>query len=194
MTEYTKFPAYIDIEYHSPYGVHHMQLKTREWNPASLTGSLGSYLDWNDNPTDAEAMIDYLVTRLKPFFLATTNFDVATIYTLDAVGAPAIPRAGKTLDEAGTSVSTTQAKAAQHTLTFRDTGWNVSRLVFLDAPVSAGFEPISDVTGVTAMENLIAAWTSSDLAFASMADLRPATFRKVVYTLNDTLRRKYGMT
>jgi hypothetical protein len=194
MTEYSKYPGYIDFEYSSAYSVHHMQLKTKEWNPAGGTGGLGSYEAWDASTIGAEAMIDAMVDVLKPFFLGTTSFDAATIYTLSAVGSPAIPRAGKVLSVAGTSTESTQAKAVQETWTFRDVDWGICRIVMLDAPTGAGFEPITDITGVTEAEDLVAEFTAVTNAWASPADGRPATFRRIVYTLNDGLRRQYDMT
>jgi hypothetical protein len=194
MTVYDLFPGYVLLDYHSTFGAHKAILPTRAWNAASVTGVLGSYENWASNPVDAEAMIDDLVTALLPFHHTSTEFDAATIYTIAAVGDPAIPRAGKALTAVGSSSSALQRKAVTQTWVFRDTGWNISKLVLMDTPIGINFDKVTDITGSADALALASEWTSDVNAWSSRANLQPDQFRNIVYDLNDKLRKEYGMT
>lgn len=193
MAEHALFPGYVKFDYHSLWGKHVMILPTRAWNSVPLTGTLGSWTAWNGSNVDGEAMIDSFVNAIKAAFLASTSFDIATIYTIAALGDPAIPQAAKALGIVGTNTTGTQAKAAQSTWTMRDTTYNLSRLVFLDAPVGAGFEPTSDISGSPSTLAMFTQWSADTNAWSSRAGNRVSTFIKISYDLSDKLRREYGM-
>lgn len=187
------YPGFVLFNYHSAWGAHKMTLPTRAWQAANISGVLGSYTAWDATQIDAESMIDALVAKLKAFWLATAEIDDVTVYTLASPTAPAIPVAGKAVGVVGTSVDSTQAKAAEIHWTFRDTGYAISGLSMLDAPVGTGFEPVTSVVGHAAVVALIAEWTATFNAWSSRAGARPSVFRKITYKLNDALRKRYGM-
>lgn len=193
MTVYDLYPAYFLIDYHSTFGAHKAIIPTRAWNPVSITGILGSYEGWDTTPVDAEVMIDSFVTDLLPFHHTTTEFDAVTIYTIAAPGDPAIPRTGKALTDTGSSTSTLQRKAVTQTWVFRDTGWNIFKLVLMDTPIGIDFDKVTDLTSNVPAQNLRDIVINPSNAFQSRANLRPDQFRNIVYDLNDKLRKVYGM-
>jgi hypothetical protein len=187
-------PAYIVIDYHSANGRHKMTIPTRAWSPTSITGDLGSYQCWNETPVDAEDMITALLGKVKAVFLPTAGFDVVTIYTKDTAEAPSIPRVAKALAIVGTSVSAEWAKAVQHNWMFRDAEYAQSKLTFLDAPIGSGWDPVTDLSGIAVLQDIVDQFVAPENAWSSRNDLRPSTFIKITYTLNEKLRREYGMT
>jgi hypothetical protein len=191
MTVHSLYPGFIKLDYHSAYGKHSQILPTRAWSNTNITGVLGSYTSWSGAPIDAEAMVDAFVADLKGFYLATTTIDACTLYSMATPSDPAIPVAGKGIGVVGTNTGTTQAKATIQTWVMRDTAFDISKLVFLDAPVAAGFEPVTALSGAPA--GLLADWTSNTNAWSSRAGNRVVTFFKATYDLDDKLRREYGM-
>jgi len=189
----TLYPTIIDFVQHSTYGTHHMRLGAREWNSVGAGGDLGSFEAWNTTTIDAEAMIDEFILKAKVFFHTTSEFDTVTILTMASPTSPAIPKTGKALAVAGTNSSSSWRKAVQQHWTFRDTGWNESNFVFLDTPFGTTFDPTSDPTGITEVTDMIAVYTADSNAWSSRKNLQPTTFRKISYTLNNALRKQYGM-
>lgn len=189
------YPAFIRLDYHSAYAPHVMILPTKEWLPTSIGGTLGSYEGWSGIPVDAEDMVNDLVTAMKPFFLASTTFDLATVYTMAAAVAPAIPQATVGLAVAGTNVDVvSQAKAVQQTLSMRTTGGGHMKMVFLDAPAGSGFDKAFPA-GFSAAELALVAQLRNDLnAWSGRDNSQPGPAISVTYTLNEKLRKEYRMT
>lgn len=187
-------PGYVLIAYHSAYGKHNMILPTRAWSQTPITGALGSWVNWNSVPIDGEDMVTAFVTAIKAAFLATTIFDTATVYTQADENSPAFARKSIALSIAGTNSGTLQAKAVQHNWMFRDDEFSQSKLTFLDAPIGSNFDPTSDISGSPALVAIYDEWTSVDNAWSSRNGLRPSQFVKITYTLNEKLRKEYGMT
>lgn len=187
-------PGYVLIAYHSAYGKHNMILPTRAWSPTPITGNLGSWVNWNSVPIDGEGMVNDLVDLFAPIFLATTIFDTATVYTQADENSPAFARKTVALATPGTNTGTLQAKAVQHNWMFRDDEFALSKLTFLDAPIGSNFDPTTDISGIPALDDLANQWMDADQAWSSRNGLRPSQFVKITYTLNEKLRKEYGMT
>lgn len=192
MAENGLYPGYVLLASHSAYGKHNNILPTSEWSPTAITGNLGSWQGWNSVPIDGEAMVTNLVNALAAAFLSTYVFDTATVYTIATPGGPAIPRKSIALAIPGTSTLTGPAKATMQTWIFRDASYNLSKLVFLDSPVPATFEPTTNFSGGT-VAAIVAEWTGAGNAWSSRAGLRPELPQKITYTMNEKLRREYGM-
>lgn len=187
------YPAFVLINYHSTYGPHKMIIPTRAWQATNITGTIGSYTAWDSSQVDAELMVNDLVTTFLPFFLATTSFDAATVYTLASPTSPQLPQATVALTAVGTSTSTTQAKAGETHYSFRDTGFNLSGITFLDAPVNVGFEPKTPASFSVEDDSLKLEFTAVNRAWSSRAGFRPSVLRRATYDLNGKLRKEYGM-
>jgi len=188
------YPAYVLINYHSVYGTHKMIIPTRAWQPTNITGTMGSYTAWDTTQVDAEVMINALVATFQPFFLSTSAFDDATIYTLTSPTSPALPQRGAALTLPGTGTGTGQAKAAESHYSFRDTAFNLAGITFLDAPVNAGFARKDPAAFSVEDDALKLEFSAVNRAWSSRAGFRPSVLRKITYDMNGKLRREYGMT
>lgn len=191
MTPNSLVPSYGVIDYVSLWGAHKSTIPTLQW---TLGGTYGEYLAHDDlTVVDAETMWTDFVDDLKVFALPTLTFNSVTLYNKPTVDAPSIPVAIIPLAVVGTSAATTQAKAAQSTWNFRTTLFGKFKLVLLDTPIGSGFE-----------KTLPAAWGASDLAIlGALSDLTKAFCGRdnsaiqsgvsKTYTMNEKLRRAYGM-
>lgn len=194
MTEYSLDPAFIRLDYVSVWGPHVHLIPTKEWLPTSLTGAMGSYVNWLGTPIDGEEMIDNLVAVFAGLHKDNTNYTLATVYTKDGVDAPAIPVATKALAVAGTSILTTHAKAIQATMNMRTAGVQPVKLVFLDVPHSAGdFDKETPFTFSVIEEAIFSEFMSSSNAWAGRDNTIPAAAISVTWNINQSLRKRYGM-
>jgi hypothetical protein len=195
MAENDLFPGYVAVRYHSQFGNHLQILPTRAWSSTAITGALGSWEGWNAVPIDGEVMVNALIDKFAALFPPDVAYESATVYTIDAPGAGAIPRKAVPLIQVGTLGSSTLTSAAfQANWMFRDDEYALSKLVFLDITPGANFFPVTDTTGITAVNDVIAQWTDIGNAWSTRNGLRPTIFQKITYTLNEKLRKEYGMT
>lgn len=195
MAENTLSPAFAVIAYHSLYGAHKMTVPTTEWFPTPLTGTIGSYVDHDGNPIDAEQMwIDYC-NLLKVFMKSSNVFDSVTIYTMATSTSPQIPRASAALGIAGTSAAAGFSQAQSATFNFKTAGNGDFRIVILDTPFGAGgfnaVHPADFGTDVTDLEDFVC---GRDTAIIGRDNTIPSTLRKITYDLNDKLQRVYKMS
>jgi len=194
MTEYSLDPAFVRLDYVSVWGPHVHLIPTKEWLPTSISGTMGSYVDWTSTPVDAEAMIDDLVAAFAPIHKDNTNYTLATIYTKDGVDAPAIPVATKALSVAGSSALTTHAKAIQATFNMRTLGVQPFKLVFLDVPHSGGdFDKETPFTFSAAEIAIFAEVMNPARAWAGRDNTQGAAAISVTWNINQSLRKRYGM-
>lgn len=182
------YPAYVEINYQSAFGVHQMRLPTRAFNVAN-----NEFSTWSGGVIDATVMIAELVDDMAEFFAPTTEFTDYIIYTLATPTSDAEPVASAPLATPGVSVGTGWSKAIQQTFTFRTTEFGISKLVFLDPVTSNNFDRVTDGSTPAALAALIADWTKETAAWSGRDNARPATFVQIAYTLNEKLRREYRM-
>lgn len=195
MTVHSYYPAFVQLNYHSPAGAHTQRFSTKEWNSVPLVpgNGLGSYNNWLGLPVDGEEMVLELVDKLQAFNIPGTVYDNAVVYTLASVDAPAIPRATLNLGIPGTSASVLWWKAVMQTWVMRDTEYNMAKIVQLDCPQRDSWEPLSDLSSSVPAQELVGVFTSDAWAWSSKANLKIATFQKITYKLSDTLRKEYNM-
>lgn len=195
MTEYSLYPAFLDMAYHSAYGSHHAIIPTREWSNVPLVplALLGSYMNWNEIVCDGEAMVDAYVDAFLEFFPSTTLVDTVTVFTMADEDAPKIPRAIKAYGQAGTDATSAWSKAVQKTWTLRDVNFNVAKYVMLDCLAVGGFDKVTDISGSAESLAYVGTMTSSSWAFSSRAGFKPLSLQSVATDINDKLRKEYGM-
>ena len=194
MTPNSLSPAFGVIAYDSAYGSHKCTIPTLAWSIGIGTNGYGGYVA-HDGTTAVDAMDlwENLVDLIKVYHLPSTTFNTITLYTKASPTAPSVPVAIIPSSDVGTSVATTQSKAAQSTFNFRTTLFNPFKLVMLDAPVATGFT-----------KTLRASWGAPDLAlegeFSDQAKPWAGRDGAVIasgisktYTLNEKLRRAYEM-
>jgi len=194
MAENSLYPGFIKFDYHSVYGAHSQIVPTTAWNSVPLVpgNALGSYTNWSSAPCDGELMAIDLATALNAFLPATGGYDTATVYTLDTETSPARPRATLALGLTGTNVSTAWSKAASQTFVARDSEFSLGKIVQLDVP-TASFDPLVDLSGSAPAQEVFDTWSALGWAWATRNGLRPESFVRLVYDLNDKLRREYDM-
>jgi hypothetical protein len=194
MANNSLWPAFGIVDYSSAYGNHKMTIPTRAWNAGIGTNGFGGYLGWDlSTANDAQDMWTDLITDIAAFAPATLTFNNATIYTMASSISPRIPVTQIPLNIAGTSAATTQAKAAQSTWNFRTTTFGIFKLVLLDSPVGTGFNKTlagsfgaPDLAVIGGLTDQAKAWSGRDGS-------PPANCHSKTYTLNEKLRREYGM-
>lgn len=188
------YPSYVKVNYHSIYAQHTMTLPTRRWIPTPVTGANGSYLDWTGTPRDGEDMIHDLFVVLQEICSADVNFDTFIIYDIPTVGDAPQPVSGGVIDLPGTVAVPGWQKAVQTTFTFFDTGFNTAKLVLLDAASLNDFNKHLAGDFSAGEIDVIAQYISDGNAWASRAELRPSVCRSVTQTINDELRKQYGLS
>lgn len=193
MAENSLFPAFVKIDYHSPWGTHVMTIPTKGWNDDVSAGGKGTFDTWGGSPADADDMVKDLVNLLKPFYQPDHFFDLYTIYTMASETAKPNPVASNSLGIEGTEASSNWSKAVQTTFTIRTDSFGIMRIVLLDAPNPASFDRIASFDAspealalVTELGSLTKGWSGRDNA-------KPGTLVQIAYTLNEKLRREYHM-
>lgn len=178
-------PAFVRINYHSPFGFHTMQIPTLAWDS-------GNFATWAAGVVDDSTMIEDLVTLMLPFFPEGVIFDNWLIFSQPTPEDDPVPvAAGLFVLFEGTAALPGWTKAVQETITIRSTNFGVSKLVFLDAASGNSFEPITVPDGsMTALLNEIG---DTSKGWSAQDNGRPATFIKLSKTLNEKLRRAYRM-
>jgi hypothetical protein len=194
MAEHSLFPSYVKVFYHSIYAQHTMTIPTRRWIPTPVSGANGSYLDWTGTPTDGEVMITALFTALQEICSADVNFDNFIIYDIPVEGDAPQPVSGGVIDLPGTVATPGWQKAVQTTFTLFDTDFNKMKLVVLDSASLNEFSKhlAGDFSGGEL--DVIAQLISEDNAWASRAGFRPSVPLSVTQTINDALRKQYGLS
>lgn len=195
MVQNSLYPACGVVSYHSAHGAHKMTIPTTAWNAGIGTNGYGGYLG-NDGttPNDALDVWTELLDLVKVFMPATSTFDFVTIYTFAAPEANAEPHAIVPLDIDGTGVSTEQSKAVQQTWNCRTTDFGQYRLVLLDGFASSDWAKLyptdfgaPDLAVIGSLTDLANPWVGRDTSPIGQAISK-------TFTLNDKLRRAYGMS
>ena len=188
-------PAFVKIDYISLYGAHVMTVPSVPILADALKAS-GFRLDLRGAEVDVDlagAVADY-VNVLKPFWPTSTTFTGFTAYTQSSPTVAPVPVYTGKLNIAGTITGEGISKAVQATWTFRADDFTISKLVMLDVPPpGSNFEKITSIGSSGAGHDLVAYWTSAATWVASRGGGRPNTFLQVAKTLNEKLRRAYGM-
>lgn len=192
MAQNSLFPAFVKVDYHTLYGVHSMVLPTLEWVPDSALVA-GKFNSWDASAANADDMIQALVALFAPFFLATTTFDLYTIYTLASAGAKPLPVASAPLDIDGSSVSTSWSKAVQKTLTYRTTEFGVLKHVFLDCPSGNNFDRVNAFGAAADVLAILDELSNEGNAWSARDNGRPTSIMQQSTTLNEALRKQYRM-
>lgn len=178
-------PAFVRINYHSPYGPHTMQVPTLAW-------SAGLFSTWASGTIDDDIMIGALVTTLLPFYPDDVTFDNWIVFSQPTPDDDPLPvDSGTFTGQDGTAVSPGWSKAVQLTMSVRSTNFGISKFVFLDAASGNNFDPIR--TADSAMIALMTVITDTTNGWSAQDNGRPDTFIGLTKTLNEKLRRAYRM-
>lgn len=186
-----KYPAYVEIEYHSPFSTHTMTLMMRAIASSGI-GDPGVVETWSGGSIATDDMVESMIDTLALAVPSTIVYDNYTIFTVPTPTADPQPLYTKLYSVTGSETGLTgQAKATQVTLSFRTEAFGQARIVFLDRPANGNYgsfvDPLGDMAGV------IAEFTDPLKAWSGRDNFRPAAYTNTSISLNKRLRRKYGM-
>lgn len=187
------YPAFVRIVYHSLYGAHTMTLPTTPLTIDPLQVDQSTFDAWVGDPIIWTEMVDALLEDLIDFFPASVEFDTATVYTMSSPTAAPTPIDSYSLEFVGTNVTLGWSQATQQTFTFRTTAFGISKLTLLDVASAGSFPRVTDPSGNAAMLALIEEWTNPAKGWSGRDNARPNTFIQSSTTLNEKLRREYGL-
>lgn len=183
------YPGYIQINYTTTKAAHSMRLPTREWNGG--VGANGGYTAWDGNPVTVEDMVEDFVDAVKASCPAGHTFVDYTAYTIAApTGESAVPVYQAALGVAGTAVGV-GVDAAVATFSFKTTAFGDSRVVLADITPNTNFKPRAPLSFNVNDLAIAAEFGSTARAWSGRDGTRPAVLRRVVFDLNDGLRRAY---
>lgn len=195
MAENALSPAFVRINYASPYGGHVMTVPSVPYILPDVGNVSGQFdLRGAALSTPAHDAVVAYVNVLKPFFNPGVVFSDYTIFTQADAAAVALPQYTDTLNIAGTTgLGATQwAKASQGTITFRTETFGIFKIVLLDA-WTIGWDPFRSATATVQLGALVD-YVTDDVSWLSGRDGgRPKTFLQMSWTLNEHLRRAYNM-
>lgn len=190
MAEGTLAPAFLQILYRTAHAPHIMTIPMKGWTAGA---GIGDFDTWDSASTPAQDYIDDFLALFKAFFLPSTEFYAANIFTKADAETPAIQQAGYSFTVAGTSADTGGDKAVQITWVFSSLTGKLFKMVMLDAPNGDSFEAIT-LGDLTAPAIAFVNFVKDDAtAFSCRQDAKPALFKRATVTLNAELQRQYHM-
>ena len=186
-----RYPAYVEINYRSPWGPHTMTLCMRAIATTGL-GDAGTVETWSGGTLSTEVMVEEMIDELIAATPSAIVWEAYTLFSLPTPVSDPQPIFTSAYGGPGTEAGLTgQAQAVSVTLGFRTEAFGHARIVVLDRPVNGNFGsfvvPAGDFAGV------ISAFTSPTNAWAGRDNFRPAAYTNTSISLNKRLRRKYGM-
>lgn len=194
MVEYGLRPSYGRIDYTSSYGPHSATIPTLQWLPTSITGAIGSYVNWNGVPIDAEDMWDGYTTALADLLPTTSHINLVTLFDWDAALEKFFPVATKSYAVAGTVAPASPNKAVSMTMNIRSQGGQAYKAVVLDFVLGAAeFNKITLASYSADMVALSTYIRDDDNAFSARDNTKPSYDVSVTFDLNQALRKQYRM-
>jgi len=192
--EHDLSPAFVVINYHSPYGVHKQTLPTLEWQSGGGSHAQGGYNSWSGAGVDADDMIQALAVAESENMPNTVTFDNYIIYTKADAASPALPVRTNHIGINGASLLTGWYAAVQFSFNFFDNVFLPFRVVLLDCQSGGDFGKVLPGAFTIEQNAVITQITSDTNAWSSRAGNRPNICNNVTKTLNEKLRKEYHIT
>lgn len=186
-------PGFIQIESTSIFGAHSAELPVNTITIDSVVPLDSTILAWDGSQVDWTVMVDALITELVDRYPVDYDFLRATLWSQPNPGDLPTFVATNSTPISGTVATPGWNKAVQETITARDTDGYIAKLVLLDMASTNNFDPQVTLGGA-GITGLWAEWSAMTNGWASRAGNRPASFIKATRTLNEKLRKSYGMT
>jgi hypothetical protein len=171
-----------------------MTMPTKVWIDNPSPGGTGEFESWSGGGIDADDMVNDLVDLFAPFFKPHVSFDSYAIYTLADAEATPVPRAAKQLTQVGTQAGTYWDKAVETTFMFRTDLFGIRRLTFLDAMAPSSFDKIDTFSTSPEAIAIRDQLADDSQAWSARDNGKPVILSQITYTLNEKLRKEYGMT
>jgi hypothetical protein len=183
--------GYIDINYRTAYAFHKMRVST-----CPIVGVGPSAVFDPGGGADVILLSDGIgdfIDLLAPLVPASTQYNDFLAWRVPDGGGRPQPVFSDSLGTVGTNVLThIWDKATIVTWTWRTDLFGIMKLVQLDYPVG-GFDAVTDLTGLTAQENLNNYVTNPIHWVRGQDHGVPAAFQQISQTLDEKLRRAYHM-
>jgi len=196
MSQNSLFPNFIRFSYTSAFGAPHSQtIPTNNIEPSVVAGVTGFLIRGIGADTiQLGSFADQFAQLGKMLLAPSSAYTEYTAYSMATASSQPIPIFSGSLNAAGTQSSSAViwSKAVQRTMTFRTDLFGKFQLVFLDAP-TGGFDRVS-AAGISGDVNLNALAVFVRNGFIRGRDGGiPTTPLQMSNTLNEKLRRSYGM-
>ncbi|HET9328869.1 MAG TPA: hypothetical protein VFQ05_19050 [Candidatus Eisenbacteria bacterium] len=187
------YPAYIITTYRSAWGLHHQTIPTV---PIVANALMPSGFEFDLRGAAVSVDLDDAVRDfydvVKPILKSTFSFVDYVAYSVPAPGQPGQPIFGAELSIVGTSGSTPMwEKATQMTFNFRTEGFGAYRYTLLDCGVGSFDKDTPPYTST--FLSIINYITAESSWFSGRDGDRPTNCISITATLNEKLRRAYGM-
>ena len=186
-------PGFITIESTSIFGAHVATLPVNTISPDFVSPTSSTIEAWDSSSVNWVDMVTALVDLLADRFPVDYDFLRASLW--DRPTPADLPTFVGTVSLAtpGTVATPGWNKATQETITARDTGGYIAKLVLLDMASTNNFDEQVTLTGA-GLADLFDEWQAMTNGWSSQAGFRPNSFIKATRTLNEKLRKAYGMT
>lgn len=194
MTAHSRSPAFIIVDSHSAYGLHKSQFCLTDFFPPSTGHDLGTATAHDGSNVDLITAVDDLLGVISTVYLPTTVFDLATVYTQALPVGPAYPQASYVPTQVGVSSAGGPHKATETIFVMRTTAFNIVKLVMLDTPVSALFDPLPVGSWGAPQTDILDEFGALNRPWCGLDGNRPDQGIKITYNLNQKLRKEYRMT
>ena len=189
MTQYTLYPAFVKVNYHSPFGTHVMTVPLVEWSDTPNVGGAGSVPQWDSGMIDLDDMMGTFIDLVGDIMPDSIMFDDYVVFKYDDPDELPHPVAGKALGIPGLDAGVA-VRAASGTFNFRTTAFHPFKLVLLDITPPADFAddlPGGFNAGQIALINFL---TGNDHGIAGRDGKQPLSCISVTYNINDRLKKR----
>jgi hypothetical protein len=193
MTDNSRSPAFVILDYHTPYAPHKQQFCINNWFPVSSGHDMGTVTAHDASTADLKAMIDDLLGTMSVFALPDTVWDLATVFTQAAPTGPAFPQASYVPTQVGTSVGAAPRKATEITVVMHTVAFGICKMVLLDVPVNTNFEQKLPGDFSSADNAFIAEFGDPVKGWVGQDGSKPNAGIRITYNLNQKLRKEYRM-
>ncbi len=181
------FPAFVQLFYHSDFGVHVQTLPTKAYDEGT-----DKFDVWSGSPVDAQTMLDDLVDTFLPLYPATVSYDTYRIFQMASPTAvPQLAKIGVFTAKDGSDGTPGWTQAVQGTLSALGLTGTKARIVLLDSSSGNDFSPIFTRSGQ--LDTIMDEWGADGKGWSTRGGDQITTFLEYSKTLNEKLRREYRM-
>lgn len=184
------YPACVELDYETPYGIHTMTRPTLAWAGTPFDAD-NTFATHDAATISANTMIAAFMNACRPIMSDDSAWVGWRIKTFASPTSPAVlVNAISFAPIVGTSTATGFAKAAQRTYSFYTATGGAAKVVMLDQPNNDNWDTIYSLAGGDD-EDIQTELTALTNGWAGRDTQRIVAFKSVTFTLNEALRRAY---
>lgn len=199
MAAFDKGPAWTEFTYTTAFGTHMMKVSTVPYDEAQTIASGQLYLDLRGGAASVrwDTWADEFMGELQKMLPTTVNVTLCEACDYDGSGIRRVRAVSTETPRTGTDALTgfpiSWAKAVQRTMSFKCEDGSSMRLMLFDVPART-FDKASSTAGLpSGWTQFVDKVTDIYSPVASYKGGRPIALSQIATTLNDNLRRKYGL-